>query len=578
VINPETGESQSRRERRSNPRACRRRRTFIWLTILILLVAAIAGAKPGYHWLKARRAEHFAAQGNALFQQGKWNEAATKYRVALLLDPLGYAGLAGAARLASRANRPEALDLWEQVARLSQYSHGDRQEYAALLLKLKRFAVAKKIIERLLATNPDLKTLDLASRYAEQMGESSKALEFTRIAINRAPNDDATRSRLAELLASSTDSTQRAEARQILWKLASKEGSYKRPALQALGRAPELSADEKKRIVEFLEGLSHPAIEDTLLAADLRLKLQPNDVEKIYDEIISRFGQSETTTRLQLALWLNSHRQSERVLKLLPPEQAAENNQLLLPRLDALANLQRWIDINNLLDRGDLTFDPSVIESFRARSAQGQNDAMEADLHWARAISLASGDPSKLRFVANFAEQSRAGAVAVRAYERLARFPEHASFAYRSIERAAGKSGELATQRAAAERVSVLAPNDPNSIAQLAYLNLLMGLDVPGNLAKADELVKKYPDRLSFRVAAALGYLRQHDSGSALAQFKGPANAPPIEWSKTPPSWRAIYAAALLANDQPEKARQIIATIPADNLNAEERVLITPVR
>jgi hypothetical protein len=292
--------------------------------------------------------------------------------------------------------------------------------------------------------------------------------------------------------------------------------------------------------------------------------------------MISRFGQSETATRLQLALWLNSHRQSDRVLKLLPPEQAAENNQLLLPRLDALANLQRWVDIDNLLDRGNLTFDPSVIEAFRARSAQGQNDTMEAELHWARAISLSSGDPFKLRFVANFAEQSRASAVAIRTYEQLARFPEHASFAYRGIERAGGKSGELATQRAAAERVSALAPNDPNSIAQFAYLNLLMGLDVAGNLAKANELVKKYPDRLSFRVTAALGYLRQHDAVAALAQFKGPGNAPPIEWSKTPPPWRAVYAATLLANDQSDKARQLITTIPSDSLNAEERALITP--
>lgn len=556
--------------------AFRRRRIFIWLTMSILLLITTVGAKPAYHWVKARRADHFARQGNELAKQGRWNDAATKYRVALQLDPLGYKALAGAARLASRANRPEALDLWEEVVRLPRCTDADREEYAALLLKLKRFQLAKKIIERLLTTSPDLKTLDLASRYAEQMGESSKALEFARIAINRAPNDETARSRMAELLAASTDATQRGEARRILWELADKDGPYRRPALQALGRAPELSVEEEKRIVQSLESLSPPAIEDTFLAADLRLKLQPNDAEKIYDEMISKFGDSETTTRLQLALWLNSHRQSDRVLKLLPLEQAADNNQLLLPRLDALANLQRWVDIDNLLDRGNLTFDPSVIEAFRARSAQGQNDTLEAELHWARAISRAAGDPFKLRFVANFAEQSRSGAVAIKAYEQLARFPEHASFAYRGIERAGGKSGELATQRAAAERVSALAPNDPNSIAQFAYLNLLMGLDVAGNLARANELVKKYPDRLSYRVTAALGYLRQHDSVSALAQFKGPGNAPPIEWSKTPPQWRAVYAATLLANDQSDKARQLITTIPSDSLNAEERALITP--
>jgi len=578
VVDPETGKSQSRRERRSDRRVSRRRRTFIWLTILILLVAAMAGAKPAYHWLKARRAEHFANQGNALFKQGKWNEAATKYRVALQLDPLGYPGLAGAARLATRANHPEALDLWEQIVRLPQCSDTDRLEYATLLLKVGRLAPAKNVIERLLTADPDIKTLDLASRYAEQTGGSSKALDFAKAAINRAPNDGNARSRMAELLAASTDPAQRVEARRILWQLAKKESQFTRPALQALARAPDLPTEEASRVLKSLESLSPPTAKDAFLAADLRLKFQPNDSGRICDEMIARFGQADTTTRVQLALWLNAHRQSERVLNLLPVEQAVENNQLLLPRLDALANLQRWGDIDSLLNRDDLTFDPSVLECFRARSAQGQNQALEANLHWTRAISLASGDPSKLRFVANFAEQNRVADAALKAYEQLSRFPEHAAFAYRGIERAGGRSSELTTQRAAAEKISALSPNDPNSIAQLAYLNLLIGLDIPANLAKASELVKKYPERLSFRVTAALGYLRQRDVSSALAQFKGPSKAPPIEWSKTPPAWRAVYAAALLGNNQPEKARQIIATIPADSLNAEERALIAPAR
>jgi hypothetical protein len=576
VNDQETSESQPRRERRSNRGASRQRQTLIWLTILVFLVATITGAKPVYHWFKARRAAHFADQGAVLFEEGKWNEAAIKYQVALQLDPLGYPGLAGAARLATRANRPEALDLWEQVVRLPRCNDADRQEYATLLLKAGRLAAAKNVIERLLTANPDVKTLGLASQYAEQTGESSKALDFAKAAIKRAPDDIATRSRMAELLAASSDPAQRLEARQILWQLANKESHYARPALQALARAPDLPTDEASRVLTLLESLSPATAEDAFLAADLRLKLKPNDAGRIYDEMIARFGQADIPTKVQLALWLNAHRQSERVLNLWPAEQALENNQLLLPDLDALANLQRWVEIDSILNRGDLTFDPSVLECFRARSAQGQNQALEANLHWARAISLASNDPFKLRFVANFAEQNRVADVALKAYEQLSRFPEHAAFAYRGIERAGGKSGELTTQRAAAEKISALSPNDPNSIAQLTYLNLLIGLDVPANLAKATELVKKYPERLSFRVTAALGYLRQHDAGTALAQFKGPANAPPIEWSKTPPAWRAVYAAALLSNDQPDKARQIIATIPADSLNAEERVLITP--
>jgi tetratricopeptide (TPR) repeat protein len=570
-------ESTQRGDGRRKHRASRKKRAFLWITLLILLVAAVIGAKPGYHWLKARRAEQFAAEGGELFKQGKWNEAAEKYRAALQLNPLGYPGLEGAARLASRADRPEAAYLWEQVFKSPQCTDADRQEYAALLLKLKRLDVAGKIIDQLLKANPDTKTLTLASRYAEQTGESGKALEFAKVAMNRAPDDDAARSRMAELLAASPDSTQQAEARRILWELVGKEGPNKRLALQVLARAPELSTDEQTRILRSLEGLASPIVEDVLLAADFRIKLQLGDADRIYDETIARFGKGDTTTLLQLARWLNAHRQSERVLTLLPIERATENNQLIMVHLDALALLQRWSDIDKLLARSDLMFDPEVLESFRARSAQGQDSATDAEFHWNRALSAAGNDPFKLRFVANFAEQTRATAVALKAYEQLARFPEHAAFAYQGIERVGGKTGASATQRAAAEKLLALTPTDPNSTAQLLYLDLLLGSDVEANLAKANDLVKRFPARLAFRITAALGYLRQHDAGSALAQFSGPSNAPPIEWSKTPPSWRAVYAAALFANEQPEKAREIIATIPEGSLNAEEKTLIAPI-
>jgi hypothetical protein len=562
--------SDEHRHRRS-----KKNRALLWIILSILFIAAIAAIRPAYRYLKTKRAEQFAAEGAQFTKEGKLNEAASKYHAALQLDPLGYTSLIGAARLATRANRPEALDLWEQVARLPQCTDADRQEYAALLLRLHRPEIAKQIIERLLASNPDLKTLGLASNYAQQMGDTAKALEFAKVASARAPNDDATRSRLAELLALSGDAAQRDEARRILWDLAKKEGPYQRPALQALGHAPEMSAEEEKLLLQTLEHLSSPTAEDVLLAANMRLKIAPDEANRIYDEMIARFGKSDVNTRIQLGLWLNAHQQFERVVNLLPVEQAMENNQLLLPHLDALANLQRWTDIDHLLDRTDLTFDPSVIESFRARSAQGQNSPLDAELRWNRAISLAAANPFKLRFVASFAEQSKAPLVALKAYEQLARFPEHAAFAYYSMERLGGKSSELASQRAAAEKVSSLKPDDPNSIAQLAYLNLLLGLDIDANLTKAIELVKKYPDRLSYRVAAALGHLRQHDVGAALVQFN-PPNAPPIEWSKTPAPWRAVYAATLLANDQQDKARQIISTIPRDGLNAEERALIAP--
>jgi hypothetical protein len=184
-----------------------------------------------------------------------------------------------------------------------------------------------------------------------------------------------------------------------------------------------------------------------------------------------------------------------------------------------------------------------VIESFHARTAQERNAAMDAEVHWSHAISLAGSDPYKLRFVANFAEQSRASAVALKAYEQLARFPDQADLAYRGIERVGLRSGDISAQRSAVAKITARTPDDPNAADQLAYLNLLLGENIDKNLASAKKLAEQYPNRLAYRVTVALGYLRQHNAATAFAQFNGPT---PIDWKLALPAWRAVYAATLL--------------------------------
>ena len=543
----------------------------IWIIVAVLLLAGVIAAKPVYRRLKAFRADQFAAEGDQLVQAGKLNEAAGKYRAALQLTPIGYRPLKSAARLATRAGRPEAQSLWEQIVRLPECTNEDRQEYVAFVLQGTRPSAAEKILEGLLKENPDTKTLSLAARYSQRMGSDAKALEFARLAVSRAPDDDATRFLLAEILAASSDPKQHAEARQILWLLAEKDGDFKKSAIEALAKAPNISPDEQKRALKALDELPVPTVLEGLFASELRLRLNPEAAEDIYSSAVSRWGQGDTTEVAELSRWLNFHKQAERVLSLLPEGRVLDKEPLLLSRLDALANAQRWDEINTLLDRPDLALEPAAAESFRARTALGRAAALEADVHWDRAVGFASGDPSKLRFVGNFAEQNGARVVALKCYDQLSKFPEWAGFAHRARQRLTEESDDTLAARTVAKQVAALAPDDVTAQAQLYYLNLLLNVDPAESLKKAKALAEKYPNRLAFRVTAALGFLRRNDPGSALAQFNAPA---PIEWERTPVAWRAVYAATLAANDQKDSARKMAATIPADGLKREERDLI----
>ena len=559
------------RFKRDQRNLARKRRGRWWILLTASVLAVIVAGTIAYRWFKGQRAERFAAAGDALVAADKWNDAAVQYRVALQLDPSNYHGLSGAARLASKAERPEALELWQKVLALPQCTIRDREDYAELLIKTNRLNLAEKVIDPLLKDNPDTKALQLAARYARKIGDNVKAGEYLRIASKRAPDDDAPRFQLAEVLAQSTDAADQAEARKILWELAARPIVYKKAAVEALAAAPELTTDERKRLLQELTALTPKTAKDDLLAADMRIQLQPDEAARVYREEVERWRNGQSQELLDLARWLNAHQQPELVLSTFPIERTLEDNQLLLARLDALATLQRWNDIDGVLNRTDVTLDPSVIESFRARTALERNANLDAEVHWNHAISLAGSDPYKLRFVANFAEQSRATAAALKAYEQLARFPEHADFAYRGTQRVSQRSGDTAVQRTAMSKISARAPEDPNAADQLAYLNLLLGEDVDQNFAVAKKLAEQYPSRLSYRVTTALGYLRQHDPASAMAQFKGPVS---IDWKRTLPAWRAVYAAALLASDRNDEARDIIATIPRDRLNPQERELI----
>ena len=557
--------SEESGRRRHFYRASKRRRRIFWIAFIALLLAALLALRPSYRWLKAKRADSLAAKAEQFAQKKNLLEAANTYRAALQLDPLGYRPLQGAARLATRLKHAEAVGLWEQVVRLPQATGADREERAAALLQAAEFPAAARAIDGLLKQNPDTNALVLASCYSERTGNSARALEYARIAVKRAPQDEIAQIRLAEVLALSLKADERAEAREILWAIAAKNNAGRKSAIESLARSPDLTTNEQTKILDQLHTVDPFTVTDAFLAADLRLKMQPENAALIYDEIVASWG---AKTKLEVAQWLNAHRQFDRVLSLVDSREGRD--QLSLARLDALAAEQRWDEIDTTLSRKDLTFDPIVVEAFRARLGLARHSSLDAEMHWEKAIALAGNDSSKLRWLGTAAEQSGADEIALRTFQRLARSPADASLALAGQPRLAAKMHDTSVARTISEKTLALHAADPNAQNRVAYYNLLLEKDVSANATKAKELVAKYPDRLEFRVTAALALLRQHDPGSALAQFQGP----PIEWAKTPPWWRAIYAAALRGNEREDAAHEIIATIPVDKLSSEERALI----
>ncbi len=288
------GESLARRMAadRAEKMAARRRRNMAWVAALIAVILLAVAGRQVYRWAKVRRAAQFTVEANQFAAAGKNEEAAKRFRAALQLNPMGYEPLRGAAQLASKLNRPEASDLWGQVVRLPQATTTDKQEYVRALMSLGKIKAAEPTLTQLLQNDPDAATLLLAARYARNTGDLSKAIQFARIAVQRAPDKESVRFALAELLAASASEPQHEEARKILWAIAAKEGAFQTKALESLAAASELTADERSRILQLLEAHTSDSIRDALIVADLRLQAHPEDSEKIFDQVTSRWGKA----------------------------------------------------------------------------------------------------------------------------------------------------------------------------------------------------------------------------------------------------------------------------------------------
>src|SRR5260370_14387565 len=165
------------------------------------------------------------------------------------------------------------------------------------------------------------------------MGEKVRDRESGRVASKRPRDGDASRFQLAEVLAQSTDAADQAEARKILWELAARPNGYKKATVEALAAAPELTTDERKRLLQELTALTPKTAKDDLLAADMRMQLQPDEAARVYREEVERWRNGQSQELLDLARWLNAHQQPDLVPSPFPIEPVMEDNHLILTPL-----------------------------------------------------------------------------------------------------------------------------------------------------------------------------------------------------------------------------------------------------
>jgi tetratricopeptide (TPR) repeat protein len=323
-----------------------------------------------------------------------------------------------------------------------------------------------------------------------------------------------------------------------------------------------------------------------LLALELRARHDPILTDQYVADAVQRFGngarlaqiydgsaQFADETLAALAAWLNKIGRPAKTLEVLPQARASQRRDLFLHYLNALAALQRWNDIKDLLTSERFPIEPVLQHMYLAVAQTHLGAATAATNEWQRALQVAN-TAEKLLALATYAEQNSINDIADAAYSEAIKIAPKNRVAYTGRLRIAMAAGHTAQAQTIAAEIAQIWPDDPAARNQDAYLRLLLGASNGAAEAAESEakmLVRKEPRNWLALATLGLARLRLGRNKEALAAFRK------VRVTGTePPGVLAVRAAILAANGYQEGARGDAHNLGGEHLLPEERALIAP--
>ena len=570
----------------------RRRRWLLTLPLLVLAAVGIGlGARPALHGAKAWQSRRTAAQAERLIQQQRWLEARAKVQDAIQLWRMEPAAWRAAALLLGRTgNAREASTFWHRVETARPLTREEQRDYTQALLAAGELTAAADHLRKAwpagLAGTPTDEELamklafrrehrdeaiDLARRLlADPAGTARQQFEAALVLIT--VGDKGTQSdgwaeirRLAEAKASP-------ESLDALVFMAQRAGST--PGADASTEAARGMFLPRSELIERIEAHPRAGIQQRLLALDLRMADEPQRRAEWIQSAVDRFaGTKDDDDLAALARWLYAHGEFTKVLDVLSPTRAAEDRALFFQRLDALAALNRWADIRQVIESHPLAIDPVVEQMYLARCAQQLGESKLRDVHWEAALHAAGADPDKLLSLGTYAQKTGNLETALAAFRAAVQAAPESRPADEALLGALEAAGKTREERAALAALAERWPHDAAVRNDAAYLDALLGENVRAAVDTAKELVRADPASLPHRVTLALAELRAGNNLAALDAFKD------IDTLHTAmqPRQRAVLAAVLWATSYDQPARDALRNLPLDGLLPEERTLVQPI-
>src|SRR6266513_1300660 len=289
-------------------------------------------------------------------------------------------------------------------------------------------------------------------------------------------------------------------------------------------------------VADALENHPDARAAHKLLALEVRARQDPALTDQYVADAVERFGNEARlaqtyqggadladATLLALVTWLNKIGRSAKTLEVLPEARAIQRQDLFIQYVNALAALQRWSEIKDLLLSEHSVVDPMVQHMYLAVAQAHLGSATAATNEWQRALQVAN-TPEKLLMVAKFAEQNSVNDIADAAYSEAINIGLKNREAYTGRLHLALAANDTTKAQTIAAEIAQLWPDDAAARNQDAYLRLLLGAS--GDAAEAAQreaqvLIAKEPGNWQARATLGLACLRLGRNKEALAAFRG---------------------------------------------------------
>ncbi len=606
-------------------RARRVKRFFLLAAIIIAVlgVGLYLGARPISGAIKGWQSRRLSRQAFALIERKEWSEANAKARDAYLLRPSEPEAWRAIARLLSRTGQgTAALEWWQKLYDERRLTIQDRRDFAGAALVAGELPAAAAQIDALLAQPAGPAPIDslLAGQLAVRRNDAVLGVDYAERALadKRAKPYDILSAAILVLSVTTRDSQPHISAWRQIENLAhDPKNVASLDALVFLGReqsrAPSLSIDSNisrslgsaatsqtppaagpgdtlsltlgvtpqpasggptMGPVEVANALeSHPDARPyhKLLAFELRAQRNPALADNYVAQAVERFGNGDDDTLGALTAWLNTLGRPQKALEVLPLDRALQRQDLFLQYLNALAALDRWNVVKEVLISERFPLEPVLQHMYLATARTRLGETTAATNEWQRALEAAN-TPEKLLALAGYAEQNHANDIANSGYSEAIRLAPKNRAAHAGRLRMALASGRTAEAQTVAAEIVRLWPDDTSARNQDAYLRLLLGAS--GGAAEAAErqaqiLVAQEPLNWAARATLGLARLRLGRKEDALAAFRDVRAT-----GSEPPGALAVRAAILAVNGYEEGARGDARNLAAEHLLPEERALI----